>query len=84
MAIALYKDTYSKEFIVTSPEAVMHEITTGTYRQYVEYLLTLTAKEYKVEKQKLPAVTWSGIFKKGERSIEIPAVVLKACGYRRG
>jgi hypothetical protein len=70
MNICLYKDTFSKEFLVIPFQQMMDAILTGTYRESIDYLRTLDAAGYKAQKKLLPAVTWSGTFKTGTRLIE--------------
>lgn len=70
MNVCLYKDTFSKEFLVVPFEQMMNAILTGTYKDTIEYLRTLDTVGYKAQKKLLPAVTWSGTFKTGTRLIE--------------
>lgn len=70
MNVCLYKDTFSKDFLVIPSTQMMDAILTGTYRSQIEHLRTLDANGYKAQKKLLPAVTWSGTFKTGTRLIE--------------
>lgn len=70
MAVSFYKNTFDKDFLIVSPEEVAFGIAQGTWQGEIMYLRSLTNEaEYKAEKKKLPAVTWSGTFKPGSRSI---------------
>lgn len=70
MIICAYPNTFDKNFALVSPESVIQSIAQGKWQQQIEYLRSLPEKEYKSEKIKLPAVTWSGTFKEGTRLIE--------------
>ena len=72
MAISLYKNTFDKEFTVVSPEHIATAISSDqSWRSLIAYLRSLKSEaEYKNQKQRLPAVTWSGVFKEGTRSID--------------
>ena len=71
MAIALYKNTFDKDFKVVDPYSISLEIMGGAWKDQVMYLRSLKNEaEYKNQKQNLPAVTWSGVFNPGTRSIE--------------
>lgn len=70
MNISLYKDTFSKEFLVVDHEQMMQAILSGTYKDQVDFLRTLDDKAYKAQKKLLPAATWSGTFQEGTRLIE--------------
>jgi archaellum biogenesis ATPase FlaH len=68
--IAVYKDTFSKEFIVMPPESMVEHIISGSWQEDVLYLRSLNSAEYKAEKKRLMACTWSGTFREGTRTIE--------------
>lgn len=68
--IAVYENTFSKNFVVMSPESVMETIVTDHWKEYILYLRSLNNTEYDAEKKKLSAATWSGVFKKDTRAIE--------------
>lgn len=68
-AVAFFLNTFSRDFEIVSPDSVILAIQQGQWRENVEFLWSLGKREYKQEKQKLPAVTWSGTFGKGTRSI---------------
>jgi len=65
--VSLYENTFSVKFMVFTPEVIMQEIISGTWKDYIEYLRTLNKAEYNAEKKKLCGVTWSGTFKEGTR-----------------
>jgi hypothetical protein len=62
MNISLYKNTFSEEFADVPMDSVKAAIINGTYAETIARLRTLTGKEYKAAKEKLPACTWSGTF----------------------
>lgn len=68
--ISIYPNTFSKDFSIVSPEKIMQFIIEGEWSQSIAYLQSLNKSEYDAEKKKLPAVTWSGVFKPGTRKIE--------------
>lgn len=68
MIVSLYPDTFTKESSFVSPESIIQAIYEGRWKDQIEYLQSLPENEYTSEKRKLPAVTWSGSFKSGERS----------------
>lgn len=63
MPISLFKSTFSDEQASVTPEAVLASIRNGKWAEQILLLRTLSPEEYKKEKTKLPAVTWSGLFK---------------------
>lgn len=71
MTVSFYNCTTDKNFTVTSADGVMQSIITGQWAETINYLRTLNKDEYKAEKKRIvPAVTWSGVFEPGTRSIE--------------
>jgi len=71
MTISFYNNTFDKNNSVVSPGQAMEGILTGLWKDTIDYLRSLKNEaEYKNQKQKLPAVTWSGVFEEGTRSIE--------------
>lgn len=62
MIISLYKDTFSKEYFNVVDSELMQEILVGRWRDDVLYLRSLSEVEYKKQKTKLAALTWSGTF----------------------
>lgn len=70
MTVALYPNTFSKDFEIIDPMTAIIAIHDGKYADQITYLRTLGKNEYDIEKKKLPAVTWSGTFEPGTRKIE--------------
>lgn len=70
MAIGFYNNTFDKNYSVVAANEVCAWITNGKWKDTVEYLRKLNKAEYDAEKKKLAAVTWSGVFEEGTRSIE--------------
>jgi len=60
--VNLYKDTFSKDHWAVSAHEAMLEILGGRFAEEVAYLRSLDTDNYKKEKLKLPALTWSGTF----------------------
>jgi hypothetical protein len=68
--VSIFKDAFSKDQFQQSPEWVMNYIISEDLREWTEYLRNLDKDEFKTEKLKTMAVTWSGVFKKGMREIK--------------
>lgn len=71
MQIALYQNTFSKDFICLEHGDIICNIMTHEgLRDQVMALRSMELKEYKEKKKLMNAVTWSGTFKEGTRLIE--------------
>lgn len=67
--ICVYPSAFDKNFTIVDADAVMDSILNGQFEEQVRLLRSYGKHEYDNEKKKLPSITWSGTFKKGERSI---------------
>lgn len=70
MKISFYPNTFSKDNQEADAVQVINAIYNGTWGKEISYLRSVGKNEYDSEKKKLPAVTWSGTFQPGTRSIE--------------
>lgn len=70
LAVSLYEDTYSKNFVNVSAVAVAKNILLGKWEEKITALRMMSEEDYKKNKLLLPAVTWSGTFQKGTRLID--------------
>lgn len=69
MNIAIYENTFSKNFIVQDYRRAVDAIMIGEYASLIGSLRQMDDKAYRDNKKLLPAITWSGVFKQGTRLI---------------
>lgn len=70
MNVSIYKDTFSKEFLIVPAGEVMSGILSGAYKSIIDQLRLMDIAEYKQKKKLLPGITWSGVFQTDTRLIE--------------
>lgn len=64
MNISVFKDTFSNEPINFDHDKLIQYIINGRWQEEIEHLRSLPKEKYDKEKVLLPAITWSGTFKK--------------------